>query len=131
VGLIEEAPSRGDARERVWQTPHQGLMLDAQQDASEDMKDAQRELVSVFLVRDDARVRRYLDDIDREPADWFDASELSAGLLAVTADELKTLNQAVRDLFRPYTVRRRSDPPPDARRVLLVYRSFPIEPLPG
>jgi DNA-binding transcriptional ArsR family regulator len=131
VGLIEEAPSRGDARERVWRTPHHGLTLDAYQDASEDVKEAERQLISVVLARDDARVRRFVDDFDREPADWYQASELSTSVLTVTAEELKTLNEAVREMFRPYTIRRRSDPPAGARRVVLVHRSFPIDPPPG
>jgi DNA-binding transcriptional ArsR family regulator len=130
IGLVEEAPSRGDARERVWRTPHHGLRLDPPRDASQDVKDAERELISVYLAHDDARVRRYVDNIHNEPSDWYEAAQLSTAIVAITVDELLKLNTAIQKLIEPYTVRRRADPPTGARRTVVICRSFPVEPPP-
>jgi DNA-binding transcriptional ArsR family regulator len=58
-GLIEEAPSRGDARERVWRSAIAGFKIDPGHRATPDAQAAAREIVEVYLARDGERVRRW------------------------------------------------------------------------
>ena len=95
-GLVEEAPSRGDGRERVWQTRTVGMTVDGDPDQSQ------------------------------EPPEWAKAATFSEGLLMLTAEELTELTAAVHELFRTYSRARRTDPPPGARQVSAVFRAFPV-----
>lgn len=127
-GLVREAPGRGDARERVWsRSDHRGLRVDLDPTRDAESRAAERSLVTVVLDRDDALVRRWIDRAYGEPAEWRDAATLSSALVLLTAEELAALNQAVSDLLEPYLAGRRADPPPGARRVRVVVRSFPTD----
>src|SRR5262245_27962599 len=51
VGMIQEGPSRGDGRERVWQASHQHYSVSAERVASQDELEAESTLVEAFLAR--------------------------------------------------------------------------------
>jgi DNA-binding transcriptional ArsR family regulator len=127
AGLVEEAPSRGDGRERVWQTRTRGFWIESQANASPDERAATGELAHAFLNREENRVRGWIARTGDEPGEWYAAAAFSEGILMLTAEELNQLTQAVFELFRPYTRRRRTDPPPGSRLVSAVYRAFPID----
>ena len=57
VGLIREAPSRGDGRERVWRSHLQGLNIEAGPEGGAAERAADRELSMMFLEIEDARAR--------------------------------------------------------------------------
>jgi DNA-binding transcriptional ArsR family regulator len=126
-GLVEEAPGRGDARERVWQTRVRGLMVEAGPDADEDAYEAEREFTDAILVREDAQARRWVQRSADEPAEWYRAARFTESVLLLTADELTGLADAMAELYLRYARRRRPDPPPGARMVSLVVRAFPVD----
>jgi DNA-binding transcriptional ArsR family regulator len=125
VGMVEEAPGRGDGRERFWRSTVVSLRLEGGPDPDPEIREAKRELMDTFILWEDALLRRYLTKANDEPKEWQDASIFSGATLVVTAEELVEINEALHAVIRPYYKRRRSDPPSDARSVFTVIRSFP------
>ncbi|MGB2568749.1 ArsR/SmtB family transcription factor [Micromonospora citrea] len=126
-GLVEQAPSRGDARERVWRTFSHSWMVDAGRGAGPEARAAEQALVEAHAVRDMERTRDWLRRAGDEPAEWYDAALFSDTLLLLTADELVELNAAVTALFEPYRQRNRlADPPAGARTVAAQYKVVPL-----
>ncbi|MGW5558842.1 ArsR/SmtB family transcription factor [Micromonospora sp. NPDC003944] len=126
-GLIEQAPSRGDARERVWQVPSASWMFDAGRDAGPAARAAEQALTEAHAARAMERIRDWSRRAGDEPAEWYDKALFSDTLVLLTADELAELNEAVLALLRPYHPRRRQgDPPPGARTVAVQYRTVPL-----
>jgi DNA-binding transcriptional ArsR family regulator len=127
-GLVEHAPSRGDGRERVWRSTSANWSVDVGSSPSPDVRAAEQALMDVYLTRDYARLRDWLSRMHEEPVEWREASMVSDQMLMVTADELRGLNQAVRDLLAPYSRRERgADAPENARPVAANYSTFPID----
>jgi DNA-binding transcriptional ArsR family regulator len=125
-GLVEQAPSRGDGRERVWRSTSAHLRIESNDPAPE-TRAAERALVGLYLDRDARRIGEWLDRLDQEPEEWQNASGIMGNTLLMTADELRVLGEKVRDLVEPYQLRtRRADPPEGAREVRLDYIAFPI-----
>jgi DNA-binding transcriptional ArsR family regulator len=126
-GLVEEAPSRGDGRERVWRGALAGFSIDAGHKPSPDVAAAERELVDQFLARDDERLRRWRERAPEEPVEWHSAAMVSESILLLTAEELRQLNESVLALLEPYKRRNRAaDAPPDARVATVQYRAVPL-----
>jgi DNA-binding transcriptional ArsR family regulator len=125
AGLVEEAPGRGDGRERVWRTALHGYTVRLDQDADPEAKQAERELIETFLTWEDTRVRQAVARADQEPEEWFEASFFSEASLVMTAAELKRLGEDLQEIVRPYRRRTRTDPPEGARPVALQFRGFP------
>lgn len=128
AGLVEEAPGRGDGRERLWRNVVHAYDIEGTWDPDPEIRTAARDLIDTIVIRDEARMRHWLQTSDREPREWHDAAIYARSTLVLTAEELASLNQAVTELFRPYTKRRRTDVPADARTVAALYRAFPTEP---
>lgn len=126
-GLVAEAPSRGDARERLWRSPVQSWTIDAGRGADPSTRDAERTLVEAFLAGELERSRDWLRRAPDEPAEWYEAALLSESLLLLTAEELAAVNAAVLEVLRPYRKRGRTDPPPGARRVAVQYKALPLD----
>lgn len=127
-GLIEEAPSRGDARERVWQAFSPSYYVEPGQDADSDARAAEVALVDAHLARDTQRARDWIRRAPEEPREWYQAAMFSDTLLLLTADELLGLNEAIQELMRPYLRRLRvADPPEGARTVAVQYRALPVD----
>lgn len=125
AGLIEEAPSRGDARERVWQSQLRGLDVEVPPERGAAERAADRELSEMFLGLEDARARAWLARRDAEPYEWYQAGTAAGVQLVVTAEELRQLNEQVLRVLEPYARRNRKDPPADARLVDVTYRTVP------
>lgn len=125
-GLVEQAPSRGDARERVWRSAIQSWGVDVGQNAEPEARAAEQTLLDVYLARDLERVREWVRRSPDEPKEWYDAAMISGPVLLMTAEELKALNEAVQHLFEPYRRRDRvADPPEGARTVVIHYAALP------
>ncbi|MGW4501228.1 ArsR/SmtB family transcription factor [Micromonospora sp. NPDC004336] len=127
AGLVEPAPTRGDARERVWRTVSSSWTVEAGRAAAPEARAAERALVEAWLARDLERSREWLRRVPDEPAEWYAASRLADSQLVLTADELRELNEAVDRLLEPYRKRTRVDPPPSARTVSLNYKALPLD----
>ncbi|MEU4677524.1 metalloregulator ArsR/SmtB family transcription factor [Micromonospora sp. NPDC023737] len=127
AGLIEPAPSRGDARERIWRTVSSSWTVDAGRDAEPEAVAAQTALVEAFLAVELERSRNWLRRASAEPPEWYDVARLFDSQLLITAAELAELNGAVDRLLEPYRKRTRTDPPSDARTVSIHYKALPLE----
>ena len=124
--LVEQAPGRGDGRERVWRSVSAGWNLDSDDDEPE-ARAAGQELVDVYLSRDYGRLKDYFARQHEEPAEWRSAAALMGTLLFVTAAELAYINKAVRELLEPYARRKRAaEPPAGARPVAVQYAAYPL-----
>jgi DNA-binding transcriptional ArsR family regulator len=124
-GLVEQAPSRGDGRERVWRSTGNGLRIDADLEKP-GARAATQALVDVFLNREVERTREWIARQPDEAPEWRDAGTIMGQRLLMTVDELHKLNAQVRDLVEPFRTRTRQDDPPEgARRVTVSYTAFP------
>jgi DNA-binding transcriptional ArsR family regulator len=128
VGMVEEAPSRGDGRERVWRSRGHSWGVAMAHDADPEVAAAEERLVEIYLARDTARLRAWLERARSEPREWHDASVYNGSTLLVTADELRALNERIRELIAPLKRRVRADDAPEgARTVALHLAAFPID----
>ncbi|MEV6930939.1 metalloregulator ArsR/SmtB family transcription factor [Dactylosporangium sp. NPDC051485] len=125
VGLIEEAPSRGDGRERVWQSQHRGLNVGTGPERGAAERAADRELAGMFIDIEDERARAWLARRDAEPYEWYVAASSAGVQLMVTAEEMAELNERVLALLEPYSRRTRQGVPEEARAVDVTYRVVP------
>lgn len=125
VGLIEEAPSRGDGRERVWRTAIRGMDIDTDQDSSTSDWAASRELTLLYLDHEEARARAWLDRARTESPEWYAVTIMSSNRLLVTAEEMKALTEQVMKIVEPYAAVTRTDAPAHARQVFVTYRAIP------
>jgi DNA-binding transcriptional ArsR family regulator len=126
AGLIEEAPSRGDGRERVWTAVMSHYQVATDQHAEPEVRAAEDQLVDAFLVLEDERARRFMAHRDREPPEWYSVAVASSSLLEVTAAELGELSKQVFDLLRPYRRDEREEIPDGTRTVSVTFRAFPL-----
>jgi DNA-binding transcriptional ArsR family regulator len=125
VGLVEEAPSRGDGRERLWQTYEYGLELDA--DAVNDplARAAEKDLIAVLLDRQFAKVNAWYESSLAEGEEWRDAAAFTESRLLMTSAEMGELQRAIASLINPYRFRsRKPDPPAGARTVTSIFYLF-------
>jgi len=126
-GLVEQAPSRGDARERVWRSTSSGWSLDSDNEEPEVLAAGQA-LADAYLTRSYARLRDWFARQHQESKQWREANMLSTQMLLLTADELRDVNAAVRELLAQYTRRERiADAPAGARPVSVLYATSPID----
>jgi DNA-binding MarR family transcriptional regulator len=125
-GLVEQAPSRGDGRERVWRGTSAHVSI-AGEDREPETRAAERALVSLYLDRDARRLEEWLDRHDEEPVAWQQAGGIMGSTLLMTVDELTALSEKVRELVEPYQLRtRRASPPDGAREVRISYTAYPV-----
>jgi DNA-binding transcriptional ArsR family regulator len=127
VGMIREAPSRGDGRERVWQASYESYDIGNERGATDEEVAAEAALVETYLARQNDKVRHYLAGSRTEPADWYDASMIGEQALVLTARELKRLRAQIDELVEPLKVRNRERPPRSARPVSFQLRIFPTD----
>jgi DNA-binding transcriptional ArsR family regulator len=130
-GLVEEAPSRGDGRERVWQrrAGTSGVTFDPDHDDPPEVWEAGRVLIDAVLARDDALARRWAATADNDDPQWSHVSRISKSHILVTAEELEKINEEFDELIKPYSFLRRLNAPEGARPVAVNYRTFPTDKL--
>jgi DNA-binding transcriptional ArsR family regulator len=98
-GFVEQAPGRGDKRERPWR------MVDNRQSWSSDAGPAGDELERVFVQRETDRLMRWFASRSAEPGDWLRAAFFGGATLPVTVDEAKAIAEALGAVLEPYTGR--------------------------
>jgi DNA-binding transcriptional ArsR family regulator len=128
AGMVEEAPGRGDGRERFWRSTVAGYRIEGGPDPDPEVREAKRELLDTFLVWEESQLRQYLARAHDEPKQWQDAAHFGGATLLMTAEELADLGDAIHDLLRPYRKRSRTDSPAGARTVFAQIRAFPTDP---
>ncbi|RRR99847.1 MarR family transcriptional regulator [Glycomyces terrestris] len=131
AGFIEEAPSRGDARERVWRLAIDSFSISADENATPADRVIERTMGQMFTDRQEENYERWLDvrlDASRE---LRDAAVTSQGRLRLTLEESKEFIQRFHDLEGEYAElsRGRSEKGPDADDGTVVFnylfRVFP------
>ena len=127
VGMIHEAPGRGDARERVWRATHDRFEITSEPGASDEDLAAEMALVETHLARQNDRVRRFMAGARDEPREWYEAAVISDSSLVVTAQELKRLVGQIEELIGPLKKRHRERPPRSARTVSFQIRAVPVD----
>jgi DNA-binding transcriptional ArsR family regulator len=127
AGLVEEAPNRGDGRERVWRGVPFGLSIVTSPDDSAEEKSAAHDLWKVMLAWDQEQLDRFFRQADSLPQEWNDAAGITRAQLVMTAEEVSRLFAEVNELFNRYGWSERPAPPPGARRVGVLFRAVPIE----
>jgi DNA-binding transcriptional ArsR family regulator len=124
-GLVEQAPSRGDGRERRWRSVAAGLRIDPDM-AEPAANAAARALVELYLHRDLERARDWFSRMEREPEEWKQVGTLRGSRLLITPGELTELIEKITELLDPYQIRERQDSAPEgARRVAFNVAAFP------
>lgn len=127
-GLIEDAESRGDGRERVWRAVRGGgFATRGGFGAPGGVGAAQQFMYRRSAAISDERTERYLAAAADEPPEWQDAVTTSTSQILVTAAELEELSKQIHALLSPYRLAaRRDDAPADARKVFVNLRMLPI-----
>jgi DNA-binding transcriptional ArsR family regulator len=122
-GLVERAEGT-DGRERPWRAPQVGIEL-GELDPDPAVRGAQLAVVGTTLGQEQLLTQRFLDTTDQLDPEWREAGTLNSYALTVTAEELKSLVEAVDALIRPYVSPIRTDAPAVARHVHVGFRAFP------
>ena len=124
-GLVEPAEG-GRGRERPWKAT--AFVTNWQ------LAPVSGEGADARIALDRVVVQEYVDQIgrwfDRRPAErdeWLAVSGIGDWILEVTADELKTLEDAIDALVEPFVHGTRAEHPGGARRVTFIHALVPDE----
>jgi DNA-binding transcriptional ArsR family regulator len=127
AGLVQEAPNRGDGRERVWQLVSAGgIEVGSGPGGDPDTMKAEQELVLIWLARVEARTRSWVLRWQDESQEWYEATAMRDSLIVTTAEELAELNRKISALIEPYSRTNRPEPPPESRTLAITYRTVPL-----
>ena len=85
--FIEEAPSRGDARERLWRMKIGSFSISADPDAPESHKVIERTMGETFMEQQERNFRRWMDVRYDADARLRDAALTQQGHLRLTVEE--------------------------------------------
>ena len=133
AGLVEDAGSGADGREKVWKAavPSWQVDLDAIDADPTEAQGLDLAVTQALLQAADATVEAYTVNAAQglEPPEWRAAALVSNSKLRLTADELRELTEAVLDLLRPYTLRQRPDIDPQQRTIHAALRFVPATPV--
>lgn len=95
AGFIEEAPNRGDARERVWRLAIHSFSIEAEPDAPESAKVVETEMVRAFRQQEERNFARWLAVKDQLGPELKDSSMMMHGRLRLTPAEAKEFHERV------------------------------------
>ncbi|GAA4563718.1 helix-turn-helix domain-containing protein [Planotetraspora kaengkrachanensis] len=129
-GLVEDAPPRGDGRERVWRALQRGWGFASEDEGSPELLEAQNAVIETVLTDAAQRLNAYLAQSHRESREWRMATWLTHATLLVDAEELRALAERISELIVPYraTERTAEDAPTGARLAEFQLRLFPQAP---
>ncbi len=128
AGLIETAPSRGDGRERVWRSVHEGpgWHLETPDDGSEESRLASAELLRAAVALEELVTRGWVARTERP--DWNDDGVWMSTALVVTQAELEELSRQISEIMTPYKEQNRRGQAPDgAVDVRAFFKAFPTD----
>lgn len=98
AGFIEEAPGRGDARERVWRLKLASFSIRAEEDASESDKVVERAMVETFSQQHQRNFRRWLELRQQVAPELREAATVDSGRLRLTLSEADEFQRRYREL---------------------------------
>ncbi|MDP9846025.1 ArsR/SmtB family transcription factor [Streptosporangium lutulentum] len=116
-GFVEDAPARGDGRERLWRHNTMSLTVSPEPDDLPEVRSAKELLIKVWRDQAASEATRALENYDRESPEWREASAFTSTTLLVDAEEMKWLSERIDELLGPYrsSVRDRDQIPAGAR----------------
>jgi DNA-binding transcriptional ArsR family regulator len=132
VGMITTAPSRGDGRERVWQSSKSGWQVDSIEDGTEEMRLASLELIEAVVALQDIDTRQWMAQADAPG--WLDRGVFLDMTLIATEEELEKLGDQISELLLPLSGRTRQldGAPEGAVPIRAIFRGFPrVDRAPG
>ncbi|MEV4174835.1 metalloregulator ArsR/SmtB family transcription factor [Nonomuraea sp. NPDC049709] len=129
-GFVEDAPPRGDGRERLWKAVDKRLSVGMEPDDQPEVRAAKVSLIAAFRREVNEEAERALAHVDQESAEWRDATLFGRYRIRVDAEELARLNREIEKLLEPYAARHRSEKvaPEGARIAEAQVNLFPIAP---
>lgn len=134
-GFVEDAPPRGDGRERLWRMTDRPLVLGVPGEGRQEVREARDLLIRAFRREADSELERALSSAGREPEEWRAAIRFERTLIRVDAAELARIGEEIERLLAPYAARRRgaADAPAGARVAEVQINLFPRagRPVPG
>ncbi|UBU15329.1 ArsR/SmtB family transcription factor [Nonomuraea gerenzanensis] len=127
-GFVEDAPPRGDGRERVWQGVDRPLSVGTRPDDQPEVRAAKVLLIAAFRRDANEEAERALANSDLEPDEWREVTLFSRHRLRVDPEELARLNRQIEELIEPYFARDRGAEvaPAGARLVEAQINLFPV-----
>ncbi|WP_326629237.1 helix-turn-helix domain-containing protein [Nonomuraea fuscirosea] len=127
-GFVEDAPPRGDGRERLWKAVGKPVSVGVQPDDQPDVREAKVTLITAFRREANEEAERALANIDQEPEEWRDATLFGRYRIRVDAEELAQLNREIGKLIEPFVVQRRREgvAPKGARVAEAQVNLFPV-----
>jgi hypothetical protein len=128
-GLVERVASDDavstDGRERVWRATATGFSFGGPPSADRPATRAARQALGVLGIDEAARLaRRYVNQADTLDAEWQDAAAFATYGLAVTADELRVLAEAIDAVVRPFIAATRVERPAGSEPVHVTLQAF-------
>jgi DNA-binding transcriptional ArsR family regulator len=101
-GFVEDAPARGDGRERLWRHKATNLTVSPEPDDLPEVRSAKELLIKVWRDQAANEATRALDNYDRESPEWREAAVFTSTILLVDAEEMKWLAERIDELLGPY-----------------------------
>jgi DNA-binding transcriptional ArsR family regulator len=102
--FVEDAPARGDGRERVWRATRTGVTVDTEPTDSPEVRAAKNLLIRTVHSDAASESERALAQRDRESPAWREASLWSRTILLIGSEEMKQLAERIEELIKPYRV---------------------------
>ncbi|MGW0809741.1 ArsR/SmtB family transcription factor [Nonomuraea sp. NPDC002799] len=134
-GFVEDAPPRGDGRERLWKAVSGPLSVGVLPGDQPEVREAKMLLINAVTREANEQMERALANIDKEPEEWRNATRFGRTQIRVDAEELARLNDQIEKLLEPYQARHRSEDaaPAGARLAEAQINLFPVakRPVPG
>lgn len=134
-GFVEDAPPRGDGRERLWRPTDKRLTIGLAVGDQPDVLEAKNLLIRAVRRDADDELERALAAVAQEPGEWRDATRFDRTLLRLDAPEMARLGEEIEKLLAPYRARsrREEDAPRGARVAEAQVHLFPHakRPVPG
>ncbi|MBB5778090.1 helix-turn-helix domain-containing protein [Nonomuraea jabiensis] len=134
-GFVEDAPPRGDGRERLWKSVNKPISVGVKPGDQPDVRDAKVTLMLAFRREAHEEADRALAAIEAEPDEWRDVTRFNRMRVRVDPEEMAQLNESIEKLVEPYLIANRDDKaaPVGARVAEVQLNLFPVakRPTPG
>jgi DNA-binding transcriptional ArsR family regulator len=127
AGFIQEAETRGDGRERLWEGLSNSVQMEGGHAETAEEKAAEAALWTSMMAWQEARTLRYLNSYYDLSAELKDVGALIEAAVTITPEESVALVKSIQELLRPYEREFRPEPPDGATRVSFMLRVIPTE----
>ncbi|WP_030602598.1 ArsR/SmtB family transcription factor [Streptomyces fulvoviolaceus] len=123
-GLVRDAESGSDRRERRWEAVARGFRIEVPED--EDGASAARALGWEMFARGAQQAERWATETEPElEPDWRRLAGLANTRVVVSAEELAAIQDAMEAVLAPYVMRGADERPPGYRDVRFLRYSLP------